>query len=55
MAIPDKHLPATIFRQGVGRLLKDLTKTLNMAVGNEAGGESEESSVDVVTSFPSDP
>ncbi|MFD6129674.1 hypothetical protein, partial [Streptomyces diastaticus] len=33
-------------------LLEVLTKALDVAVGDEAGGESEEGFVDVVASFP---
>lgn len=34
--------------------LEVLTKTLDVSVGDEAGGEAEEGFVDVVASFPAD-
>ncbi|WP_405785935.1 NACHT domain-containing protein [Streptomyces sp. NBC_01367] len=42
-------------RVDAGRALEVLTKALDVAVGDEAGGEAEEGLVDVVASFPSDP
>ncbi|RPK43101.1 hypothetical protein EES37_17555 [Streptomyces sp. ADI91-18] len=35
--------------------LEVLTKALDVAVGDEAGGETEEGFVNVVASFPSNP